>query len=498
MKKRKLKLIKRVITASIVGVITSTLLLTPKAEATPITYKEAEMAEVEEFIGELNIYQTATDIIFHNQELYNIISSKVEGDLTSSNIKDIHSLEISSKLNNEDISDLKYLTNLKYLKISNNNIDLSNIEFNQELCGITFDNCTLQNIDSLPNSVEVIYLNQCNVTDSTLITPYNLKYISFRYSPISNIKFKNPSSIQKIEITGNTYFSVMDLVDCLNLYELDLSYCSDIKNSEYLTEIKSLEYIYLTEYAAIWLDDYTLQKLPTSNRNKETISTYIKEIDEIATKLADKSLSTEEKVNIISVYLLNKYDYDERTRNTEISEELSYEYNIHPIQTSLNEENIICINYASMFQALANRLDIEAITVLNNTHAWNAIKQNGEYKGVDITFLEATENSSEYIIEGNGQSLDSYIFDINDVHAQRTGAVYPKEYEETSDKTGYIKPQEKINVQDILYNGIMYRLDNDLLSIKQLLLGLLTALSFINLISPSHDTNKTKRKVLEK
>ena len=164
----KYKLIKKTIVATI---LSGSLLLFPKvASASSI---ESNPLYDETFHSELEYLNNLDSITFQNVDLYNIISSKVK-ELNTNTIKDIKTLTIDKPLTNTDLSDLKYLPNLKFLIIKNNTLDLSNLLYNQELTSLQLDNCIINNSESLPNSISSLYLNNCYITSGTLTTPYNL------------------------------------------------------------------------------------------------------------------------------------------------------------------------------------------------------------------------------------------------------------------------------------------------------------------------------------
>lgn len=490
MKKRKFKLVKKALLATVTGAVTLNLLATKDVEALSVPYSEEEQIKLEEFEKELKQLEIEEDIVFQNKELFNIVSSSIDEELNINNIKEIKTLTIENELLDKNLSDLKYLTNLKYLSISNNRVNLKDLEYNQELCGVTFKDCTLYNTIYLPNSLEVMYLDECNIKDYTFISPYNLNHLELRYTPISDLHFKNTESIKSLKILGSTFISAKELIDCNNLIYLDFSYCINIKDTSYLPLIPNLKYIKLSDYAAIWLDNETLSKLPVLPDNKESISNQIIELDEIASLLKDPSLTNDEQIKKITAYLLERYEYDKSIYD-EDKEYLVTEYNVHPITNSLSNDKAICINYSCMFQSLANRLNIDSITVTNEEHAWNAVNHDGKYYGVDVTFLESEITTSEEFLSDN-TTYESYNFNINQFKEQYIGSVYPQDKEKLNQEIKYIKQKNK-ELENILYNGLMYRLDNDLYEFKILLLLIAVDTALLHLAK-----SKQPKKVLKK
>ena len=45
-------------------------------------------------------------------------------------------------------------------------------------------------------------------------------------------------------------------------------------------------------------------------------------------------------------------------------------------------------------------------------HRWNVVKIDGEWKGLDVTFLEDVENAREML--GNGENPEYFLSDLSD------------------------------------------------------------------------------------
>ena len=166
------------------------------------------------------------------------------------------------KIENNDLSDLKYLTKLSTLSIYDNNINIEDIKYNQNLTFITLNNCTISNTKDLPNSIETMFIDDSTITDQEVIIPYYATNIYFKKSIANNIRLKNPQILEKLFITSDVMLDLNNLKDCTNLKELTIFMSSNIKNAHILRNLPSLESIYIDEYAAIWLDMETLNTLP--------------------------------------------------------------------------------------------------------------------------------------------------------------------------------------------------------------------------------------------
>lgn len=450
--KKKYKLMKGIIVSSLIGGIVLNSLI-PQNTKNISYYNNSNNKEFEE---ELNILEQADSITFTNKELYDIVAAKVNGNLTTENIKEIKTIVIDQRLSNQDFSDLKYLPNLRFLIIKDNDIDSTDLQYNQELIGLKIERGSIKNTNNLPNSLINIRLSNTNVKDYYLSLPYNLEELTINRTPINSINAKNKESLKSLKINGDVYFSTECLQDLSNLWYLSIKNCSSLKKPEYLCNIPNLKVLLIDEYASIWLDEETLNKLPIFPLTKVSLNKKINELNKIADSLRDDSLSDIELITKITEYLVNRYCYNKEVRdNTIIGRFTSTIDNVMPITSSLKNDDVICINYATLFQAIANRLDIESVLLINDIHAWNAYNIDGEYKRIDITNIDSylskkgiTDISTEWI------SMNS--FKSTDYRPLYEGVVYPLEYESIDTKLGYIKQEDNPkNLFDILENELM-------------------------------------------
>lgn len=417
------------------------------------------------FNEELAALLEVQEIKFNNPELEEIIKQELGGSITKEGLLSINSIKILNRLENNDISDLKYLSNLASIDIYNNEINIEDLKYNQNLMFITFNNCTLSNTQYLPNSIETLFVDDSTITDKETIIPYYTTGIYLRKSIANNLKLKNPSILEKLYITSDVMLDMNNLANCTNLKEITILMSSNIKNAHILGTLPVLEKIFIDEYAAIWLDRETLNKLPLPEEDKILVGDLINQIDSIANTLVpNKNISEKEKINKITLYLLEKlnYDYDAISAPDETDDRVET-YNVYPLSTSLEGDLGICINYSAMFQALSNRVGLDTYQVFNDVHAWNATKIDGEYKGYDLTYLELgpivkVEGMEELAMlsnttvenmfkKGNENQLYYYEFDLDKILDDNHIAEYtPEEIKNYVLNLGYINENSLVKL----------------------------------------------------
>lgn len=491
MKKGKKYILNRISKFTGCIILTTTLLAHPSSGINAkIAYSAEDIAITQEYQTTLSNIQEETPV-FTNIYLYQeLLDQGIK--LTKSNLNNITELSILNHLQDPNLSDLKYFPNLTKLTLDNNNLDSNDIKYNVNLLDLNISNSTITNTDALPNTIYNITLNSCIINDDIFTIPYNTKYINTTNTSFNNLYLKNPIMLNRLSIKGNTFLDISSLTKCTNLEYLSLTRVPNVFNSHLLPNLNIKELI-LDDYSSIWLSRTTYELLKLDNYN---ILNQINELDQIAHNISINSSNKEEIITNITIYILNKLEYDNKLNNDKITK-----YNDYPIYTSFNEDNAICINYASLFTALANRLGIDTYQIYSNTHTWNMIIDNNDIRFIDLTQLDektiikVLENNSTELIEltdiNSIQALNSeykdylyhYSLTLEDIINDESLSQYnliPTKVEEKEPTIGYINPNNII----IEYNNKLYVMDKTKLKLTLLAISLI--LSFLPVISKKY------------
>jgi len=427
-----------------------------------IPYTNEDYIHNLQFSEELEDILKTKEISFKNQELKRIVKRQVKENHTT--LEELDTLVIDESLQNIDLSDLKYLPHLKYLAISNNLINLEDIQYNQKLEQIQFNNCYFYHTFALPNTIYAICMDNSTCLDQQMILPYNIARISFRECNYSHLVFKCPKYLEEICIQGNAIFDLSILKDCYRLKKLDLSYCSNVLHPEVLSQFKQDVDLVLDDYAPIWLKGDTLNQLSTSIIWDKKYEEEVYQLDQIANQLTcGENLSDEEKIKRITLYVLDQLEYDKVVLYHQDNGERTRAYDKEPIFYALARKEAVCMNYASLFQALANRLGLQSIQAVDKTHAWNIVKKDKEkdYRGYDLTNLDVTspgiflEDGSitffacsveEFLESAFKDQLFYYGYDLHDSNYHHvTDRIYLYNALDSQDiSMGYIKDYYKV------------------------------------------------------
>lgn len=341
-------------------------------------------------------------ITFVNQELYDLLLRKTcSQELTHENLNNIYTLVITNELSNQDFSDLKYLTNLNKLYISNNNIDLNDLYYNSNLKDLNITNGNIQNTACLPNTINRLILRNVTITDGPMITPYYLTYLSMTDTNANQLYLKNPEKLKSLKVEGNVFIDLNILKLCENLSFLELKKCPNVTNGQVLQTL-DIKDLYLDDYSTIWLDQETVSKIDFESQGGNIVEE-VKILDDIINELNLDNMSNDEKRRTIVSFVIDKLQYDQMIEsNSDASKDIYRFYTNLPIYYAVRFSDSISVNYTCLVQALCNRAGLTNYQLFgDNNRTWNNI----EGLLVDPLQYDLTGNQSYYAFNENSNYI---------------------------------------------------------------------------------------------
>ena len=391
MPKRRYKLMKSVATISLVGAISLTLNTHYYLKNNSVSLKlsgEDTIYNVA-FSEELACLYYEEEVCFKNQELYKLVREQTLGKVNQESLRSISVLDIGG-LQNSDLSDLKYLPNLGVLQVHGMDVDCLDLQYNQNLICLNLEDGTIANTEVLPNSIATLLMSGVKCDSQDIVVPYCTTNLVLNNCIFKNIVFKGKLLLEHFTLIGDAMLDLGCLEGCLNLKEINLRGCSNLKNVDVLTTFKELDTVTLDDYATIYLNSKILSKLPVLQDEKESLKKEIRELERIVASLGvDKNATDEEKIEAISLYILEHIQYDVEVLGEQGAyQEKVYYYNTYPIRSVLEGSEGICINYACFFKALANRLGLDSYQLFSEEHTWNAVRMDDGLVCYDLTMLD--------------------------------------------------------------------------------------------------------------
>lgn len=451
---------------AIVGLSLALATFSSMSKPETIPYTQEDLNNNILFSSQLIEIMSVNEYTFENEEIRNLLVNMVGEPLTKEKLEEISVIEITEPLTNSNLSDLKYLTNLLTIHISNNTIDFQDLRYNQNLYYINADHCTLKNTESIPNTTEGLILTYCTCEDNRFTMPYYCRSLFLEGTTLNNLTFKNPSYLESLSIVGDTILDLNSIAGCTNLQELDILLCSNVSNPSALTRLSNLKTMHVDDYCPIWLTNEVLSTLPLSKEDKLIYGDEISKLDKIASDLVinKDTVPDEYKIQYLTLYILEKLKYDMNiVEDPENTIQAVQDYNLEPIRNALQGEEVVCINYACLFKALANRVNLENYQLYSDLHSWNIVKQDDEFKGYDLTNLDigpivkmadtgelcliADTTTESVIADGNGPILYYYEFNLDELTDQdHTSKYTPTEIENTIINIGYINDNSLVKL----------------------------------------------------
>lgn len=424
----------------------------------------ADIAYNTQYENTLKSIENNYNITFTNYDLYTSVAKQLGTNFNIEQLRDIESLKIDiNTFENKDLSDLKYFTNLKKIELCNGVVDCSDLMYNQKLNQVIFSYCDVSNTCNLPNTITSLRINNCRVIDSTVSVPYDTEQLYLNSTVSNKIYVKNPGKLSVFSFAGYGFLDIADLKDCTNLKYLYLSQCPNVLHSEYLKNIEEDCKINLDEFCCVWANPDTISDIP-SNYKK-----LMRELDQIANSLTNSQMTDEEKVEHLTMYVTAQIEYDhDCLGDDEASKSQLTDYNSRPITYALDGNRGVCVGYATLFKALANRVGLNSYQPDSINHTWNMVKleSDSEYRAYDLTQLDnhyvatGTFTSTtvdgehtvrDYILDNREDELLFYGFNYQEANAANYSYNTNVEYIEVTnynDQIGYINPNSSSNQKE--------------------------------------------------
>lgn len=261
------------------------------------------------------------------------------------------------------------------------------------------------NIDNLFNKKTYNIISNVNALNKS---PYLNKDFSSYAKTTTNFYPKNKEDLL------NIYYTILNNGWDNFSYYCDSSYTScldDINNlskdSNVFSSINQLVHPYnsfktiQSNYNSNGRIDVTIEK----KYSNEDIVKINNEINNIINELnINNYTNVLDKIKVFHDYIANnnKYDKDKLSGNSK--------YNSDSAIGTLFEGYSICSGYTDTLAIFLSKIGIDNVRVANNSHTWNALLINNEWKHIDLTWDDPiTTNNSDVII------YDYYLISSKDI-----------------------------------------------------------------------------------
>lgn len=321
-------------------------------------------------------------LVMHNTDLSN--------EESLANLTKLEDLEINFS-NVKDISFLSGLKKLKKLSLINNDISEYSLLCDLKLEELVFSCTQVDDWSFISNlkSLNTLNLAFTNFDDITLLT--SLK------------------KLQNLDLSYTLIDKLDGIEELKELETLDLSACYLLDGYDYLANIDQAVSVKLDNMEMKY-DNYTYFNSPSNLSDDAAIQAEV--IDFYNSLGIAEDLSEEKKVRIITIAVLERVSYI-----TDLTSESSDYCNDNELRSALDGEGL-CSSYTALTGELLNFAGVENYKITGTAiesdpdylHKWNVVKVDGEWYGLDLTFLDDLDGANKL---RNGEEVSYYLSDIH-------------------------------------------------------------------------------------
>lgn len=202
-----------------------------------------------------------------------------------------------------------------------------------------------------------------------------------------------PETIETIDIKYNYYISDLSDLPTLfpNLKKLVIDNCPSIDDLSFLYEIPNLEEVSLKNCAFITEDliKNLINKGIKVNASLNDLEA-AKKVDNIIKEIITDDMTDEEKIQAITIYVIDNYKY-------KITKFL--ESNDEPLTSMFENKGGVCASYAYLVNVLLRKAGIESYEIISDIHAWNVIQLDGKFYYLDATNIDQIPILSKFMLK---------------------------------------------------------------------------------------------------
>ncbi len=255
----------------------------------------------------------------------------------------------------------------------------------------------------------VMVMSGCNFRLSTQSSDSNAEQSSASQQSRTSIdEIETSYGYDSLEVEGQQV-----LYGAINEYAATAN-TDDIELTDYVLSTKQImhtvqafiddhpEIFWLDEQYSYSSDEYYGTTLALSYTvTSDELSTKQSELNSVVDKVVSSAPSgTDYEVEkYVNDYLVDNCTYDDDASAKMDSGE--YQGEAHNAYGALVEKMAVCDGYSQAFKLICNKLGIDCVTVSgyvdgDGAHAWNAIKLDGKWSFVDVTWDDSTNNESKF------------------------------------------------------------------------------------------------------
>ena len=133
--------------------------------------------------------------------------------------------------------------------------------------------------------------------------------------------------------------------------------------------------------------------------SKEQIAAINSWVDDVLARKVKDSMTTKAKILIIHDYIINNTYYDKERADAILENRDIINNESHSAYGIVAYGKAVCGGYSDMMMIFLERLGVENFKISSETHVWNAVKHNGKWLHLDLTWDDPTNSKGENILQ---------------------------------------------------------------------------------------------------
>lgn len=265
------------------------------------------------------------------------------------------------------------------------------------LTDVSLSNADIDNFDVLRNkNLNSLKISFCQVDDWSFIKDVNTKSLDLSYSNFSDFSLINGSGLVSLDLSYSFLTSVDGISKFGKLQNLDIGSCQNLTNFDEVSKLGKLKKFDCTNLE-MQIDNNTITNIINNTEEFQGFDVQVqRKVKELYNSIGiTDDMTDEEKVRSICLTVLDLLQF---TQNQTV-EDVIY-CNLHELASALQQDGN-CASYTGITCALLDLANVENMSIVgenfeddeNYLHRWIVVKINGEWKGLDVTFLDDIEAS---------------------------------------------------------------------------------------------------------
>ena len=238
--------------------------------------------------------------------------------------------------------------------------------------------------------------NVFHISAAQLIRPFSLFSSNTRnfYDLLTGAE-KNAYDMMKIALQMDHTVAIVDLIGITDLETAERAYCALVADHP------EFFWLFGVQFAYVQNDDGSLSELDIrfnycAGQTESNIESNYKAVMNAVNRIvgeADKYGSDYEKIKYFAEYISDNMVYNSNAANKGGPEDAAYA-NCWNAYGALISGNGVCEAYAEAFKLLCDAAGIPCISVYSLDHEWNAVKLDGSWYYVDVTWIDSGSKST--------------------------------------------------------------------------------------------------------